>query len=689
MPRDLPLGNGSLTVAFDSNYQIRDLYWPHVGQENHALGHPFRLGVWVEGQFRWLDDSRWERDLRYAHETLVSETLVSKVTLRHPDLRLTLAVSDAVDFHENLLVRRFDITNLAHRAREVRLFFHHDFHISGNEIGDTAYYEPGRRAVLHYKGARWFLVNGAVPRGDEVPGSPGTSTPETAPELLVGVHQWACGLKEVHGFQGTWRDAEDGQLSGSAVAHGSVDSCVGFGVKIPAGKTRTIYCWLAADRDFQTVVRLNRLVRQRGPQIFLDRTAAYWHLWLARHRPDFTDLPHEVCHQYLVSLLIVRTQIDSGGAIVAANDTDISSAVRDTYSYMWPRDGALVAHALNLADYIDLPRAFFEFCAQALTREGFLLHKYNPDGTLASSWHPWYRNGRKDLPIQEDETALVLWALWGHFDRFSDVEFVKPLYRRLITPAADFLLDYRDGETGLPLPSYDLWEERHGILAWTVAATWAGLSSAANFAEAFGEKAQAKRYRQAAAEIQAGVEAHLWRPEMGCFARMVNRKPHSGWEVDGTIDASLVGLWQFGMYPPEHPKIVATMEAIYRRLWVKTNIGGVARYENDRYHQVSQDADNVPGNPWFICTLWLAEWYAVAARTTDDLKRSMALLQWAVDRALPSGVLAEQVHPISGAPLSVSPLTWSHAAFVSTVEAYLQARQRLARPQTTTDETAS
>lgn len=673
MPRDLPLGNGGLLVAFDRHYQIRDLYWPHVGQENHALGHPFRQGVWVEGQFRWLDDGRWERDLRYAHETLVSE-----VRLRHPDLQVALVVSDAVDFHENLLVRRFNITNLAEQTREVRLFFHHDFHISGNEVGDTTYYEPDRRAVFHYKGARWFLANGAVVLVEGEPGPGWVPTPDTAPGLVVGVHQWACGLKEISGLQGTWRDAEDGQLSGSAVAHGSVDSCVGFGLSIPAGQTRTVYYWLAASSDFESVVRINRMVRQRGPQTFLDRTAAFWRLWLERHRPDLKDLPHEVCHEYLTSLLIIRTQVDNGGAVIAANDTDISSNVRDTYSYMWPRDGALVAHALNLAGYIDLPRAFFQFCAQALTREGYLLHKYNPDGTLASSWHPWYRDGHKDLPIQEDETALVLWALWGHFDRFGDVEFIKPLYRRLICPAADFLLNYRDPETGLPLPSYDLWEERRGVLAWTVAATWGGLTAGANFAEAFGETEQAERYRQAAGEIKAGADAHLWRPEMNCFARMLNRAPDGRWEVDGTLDASLVGLWQFGMYPPDDPKIVATMEAIHRRLWVKTEVGGVARYENDNYHQVSQDIANVPGNPWFICTLWLAEWYAATARTEDDLQRCVALLEWAAQRALPSGVLAEQVHPYSNAPLSVSPLTWSHAAFVSTAQAYLQASQPLA-----------
>ncbi|HVC35536.1 MAG TPA: glycoside hydrolase family 15 protein, partial [Chloroflexota bacterium] len=145
MPRDLPIGNGSLLVNFDQAYQIRDLFWPHVGLENHSLGHPFRFGVWVEGQFRWLSDPGWERDLRYGHETLVTE-----VRLAHPDLALTFAFADAVDFHEDVLIRRCTITNGDGRAREVRLFFHHDFHILSHEVGDSAYYEPDRRAMIHY-----------------------------------------------------------------------------------------------------------------------------------------------------------------------------------------------------------------------------------------------------------------------------------------------------------------------------------------------------------------------------------------------------------------------------------------------------------------------------------------------------------------------------------------------------------
>jgi glucoamylase len=672
MPRNLPLGNGSLLVAFDHNYQIRDLYWPHVGQENHALGHPFRLGVWVDGQFRWIDDNRWERSLRYQPETIVTD-----VSLKHPDLNIEIHAEDAVDFHENLLVRRFDIKNFSDQESEVRLFFHHDFHIAGHEVGDTAYYEPDRRAVIHYKGPRWFLINGAVTSDASVTNPDLEPTQDTFPGMLVGLHQWACGLKEIRSLEGTWRDAEDGYLSGESVAHGSVDSTVGLSVKIPAKASRSVWYWLAIGENFEHVVTINRMVRQRGPQSFMKRATAFWRLWLSSHQPDLSELPESVATLYQRSLLLIRTQIDNGGAIIAANDTDISSSVRDTYSYMWPRDGALVANALNRAGYLDLPRAFYQFVQRALTRQGYMLHKYRPDGSLASSWHPWYRDGKKDLPIQEDETALVLWALWEHFKRFGDVYFIKPLYRSLICPMADFLVGFRDPETGLPLPSYDLWEERHGILGWTVGATYGGLRAAAQFAEAFGEIELSEKYAQAAVEIKDGAERFLWQPDVNCFARMINRKLDGSWEVDKVIDASLVGLWQFGMYLPEDSKITNTMRAIRDRLWVQTEVGGIARYENDYYHQVSQDISNVPGNPWFITTLWLAEWYAATAQTLEDLKPSLELLEWVAKHALPSGVLAEQVNPYTNDPLSVSPLTWSHAAYVASVLSYLEAAVRI------------
>ena len=661
MPRDIPIGNGSLLVNFDQAYQLRDLYWPYVGQENHTEGHPCRFGVWIDGQFTWVSDAGWSRTLGYEQDTLVTQ-----VTLYHPALALRLVCRDTVDFHENLYLRQIVVHSGAEHEREVRLFFAHDFHISGHEVGDSAYYEPERRAVFHYKGKRWFMINAAKEGSCD-------RVLRRAQDIALGVDQWAVGTKEAQGKEGTWRDAEDGQLSGNAVAQGSVDSTVALHLSVPGRGEAVGWYWIALGDDFREVTRINRAVRQRGPQTFLDRTRDYWRLWVTKEDEDF-DLPHLVCHLHRRSLLILRTQIDNGGAIVAANDFDIAHFGRDTYSYVWPRDGALVTAALVDAGYSQVPRRFFEFCHRVITDEGFLLHKYNPDGSLASSWHGWYIDGRKALPVQEDETALVLWALWRHFQRFRDVEFIKPHYRGLVIRAANWLVDYRDADTGLPLPSWDLWEERRGVLAWTVAATWAGLWAAANFADAFGERDRAETYRRAAAEMRTGTEAHLWSPEMGRFARMANKQEDGGWEVDQTVDASLFGLWYFDMFAPDDPRIVATMQAVRDRLWVKTDVGGVARYENDYYHQVSQDVENVPGNPWFICTLWLAQWYIATAQTPDDLQPALDILDWAAAHALPSGVMAEQVHPYTNAPLSVSPLTWSHATLVMAVREYLARR---------------
>jgi GH15 family glucan-1,4-alpha-glucosidase len=135
------------------------------------------------------------------------------------------------------------------------------------------------------------------------------------------------------------------------------------------------------------------------------------------------------------------------------------------------------------------------------------------------------------------------------------------------------------------------------------------------------------------------------------------------------------------MFAADDPKIVSTMEAVRERLWCQTPVGGIARYEDDYYYKVSQDIEKVPGNPWFICTMWYAQWLVARARTLTDLEGAARILEWVSASALPSGVLSEQLDPYSGVPLSVSPLTWSHATVISLVHEYVHKRtQLLAEP---------
>ena len=653
MPRNLPVGNGEMLVAFDDAYRMRDVYWPRVGMPNHTCGHPQRFGCWVDGQFAWVDDRGWTRDMRYKPDTLVTE-----VRLRHESLGIELLCNDVVDYWSPVFFRKVTVTDLFGRPRDVRFFFHHDISVQESPVGDTVNYDPGTGGLIHYKDQTYFLINGCDTR-------------------RFGIEHWATGAKRIGDAQGTWKDAEDGLLSRHAIAQGSVDSTVGLNVAVAPWGSASCWYWIAAGRDYATVRDLNEKVREKTPQRMIDRTEAYWRLWACKEPVDFAPLPERIRDLYMRSQLILRTQIDNGGAIIAANDHDITHFAGDTYSYMWPRDGALVAYALVLAGHSELSRNFFKFCANVRGKEGYFLHKYNPTGTLASSWHPWMLDGQKVLPIQQDETALVVWSLRKHFQVFRDVEFMKELYTTLVVEPAQWMLRYRDHH-GLPLPSWDLWEERRGVHLFTVASTIGALKSAAAFCHDMGAFDRAAEFNEGAERMRGAMIRHMWDPDRKRFARMATPQPDGSYKLDMTLDASGFALFAFGAMAAADPKVVSQMQQLRDRLWVKTDVGGMARYEQDYYHQVEkQNTNDVPGNPWAICTLWYAQWLIEKATNEEELREAIPYLEWTCHRAFQSGVLAEQFDPYTGQAISVSPLTWSHATVMIVVMKYLLRHARL------------
>ncbi len=660
MPRDIPVGNGNLLIAFDADYQIRDLYFPYVGQENHAGWGPCRFGVWAGDRLVWTSDDGWSRSLLY-----LADTLATDVRLEHAGLGVRLACNDVVDFHRNVYLRKIEVTNTGPERREIRLFLQQDLSLYGSKVGDTAYYDPRLEAVVHYRGARYVLA-GFCRDGED--GAP-----------RHGLDQFATGTCGFRGAEGTWRDAEDGRLSGNPISQGAVDSTVGASVTLDAGASTVLYYYLVVAQSLAELREVHAVLKARTPEAMLQRTIGFWRAWVNGPAYNFGNLPPRLQDLYKRSLLLVRTQIDNRGAVIAANDSAVLQFSRDTYSYMWPRDAALVCHALDLAGYPDITRRFYTQCDRLLTDDGYLLHKYNPDGTPASSWHPWVVDGKERLPIQEDQTALVLWALWRHFYLYRDVEYVRPLYHSLILKAADFMVDFRDPETGLPRPSYDLWEERYGVHTYTCATVYGGLTAARNFARVFGNAEQADRYDRAAAEVRAAMAEHLWSEEHGRFIRRLVPREDGGVVVDATLDASLFALFKFHAFEADDERVEKTMRAIEQDLWVRTPVGGLARYTGDTYYSPASERRGVPGNPWFVCTIWLADYYIARGETVDDLKKALPIFEWAAGHALPSGVLAEQVDPDTGRPLSVSPLTWSHGTLALTILKYLQKLEDLHR----------
>lgn len=651
MPRPLVLGNGSLLIGIDEHYAIRDLFYPQVGLHNHLSGHMIRTGVWASGKFSWLDGDGWTRLMTYERGTLLARTKLSNVALG-----VRLSIDEGVHPQNPTFVRRILVQNRTDAAMDVRLFFTHDLRIAASDIGDTAFYNPYVDAVIHYKGPHYFLFGAASPQG--------------------GLYEYATGIKDFGGLEGTWRDAEDGDLSRNAIAQGSVDSTFSVRMEVGPGETENAHYWIVCGKRLEDVVRSCESLRQNGLSESLAETARFWSAWSAHATAGMEALPDECQDLLTQSLLIMRTQIDNGGAVIAANDTDIMKTNRATYSYMWPRDGALVSGVMDRMGYQQLSRRFFQFCRAVLAPERpILMHKYGPDGSLGASWHPWVIDGRPEIPFQEDETALTVEALWGHYHRHQDLEFLDEMFEGFVAPACDFMAAYRDPKTGLPLPSWDLWEERRGVHTYTVSTLIAAMRAASRMAHAVGDARDAA-YATVAEELEHALAEHLFDDARGVFIRSLRPLRGAKLEPDATADSSLLAVALQRVFSADDPRVANTVRWIESTLRVDTSVGGVARYEGDYYFRRSE---RYPGNPWVICTLWLAQAKLLTASTPEDLREPLRWLKWTHARAATTGVLAEQYHPETGEALSVSPLTWSHAEYVMTALEYAEAARRFAQ----------
>lgn len=650
MPRSLVVGNGNLLVTLDKRGLLQDFYFPYVGMEDHTtFGHYHRIGVYDEERhvFSWLTDDHWESASSYEEETLVGVTELSS-----EQWELSITFRHFVHPTENVLCREVTVTNGSDRERHLRFFFNFDFHLYGVKANDTAYYSPKRNCLVFYKYNRYFLANAQTRDG--------------------GIAQFTTGKAEYQGLEGTWRDAEDGNLSSHPVEQGSVDGTFAVHVTVPVSGHETFSTWICAARTYDEVQKSNRDVSVLGVAEYLDYARNYWKSWVNKQEFNFTGVPENLVALFKRSLLTIRTQVDNRGAIIAANDSDIMKFNKDSYSYMWPRDGALVAKALDDAGYSELTKRFFKFCAKAQSTYGYLLHKYNPDGSLGSSWHPWLYEGRYEVPIQEDETALPIIALENYYQRCHDIEFVQQIYDQFVLKAANFLCVHRDDETGLPLPSYDLWEEQKGVFTFTCSTVYQGLLAAARLSEEVGHPEHAKRFVQAAKGVKDAMLEHLYCEREKTFVKKLSRDGSGAWVKDYQADASIAGVFLFDVLPADDERVVSTMRRIKEKLWVPTNVGGLARYGNDQYQRAERYPENIPGNPWIITTLWYAQWLLRCSKRLDDRDWSEAedLMQWVAKYSSEAGILAEQLHPFTGEPLSVAPLTWSHATFIDTVMLY-------------------
>ena len=72
--------------------------------------------------------------------------------------------------------------------------------------------------------------------------------------------------------------------------------------------------------------------------------------------------------------------------------------------------------------------------------DGYLMHKYQPDRAIGSTWHPLVHGRSKELAIQEDETAGVIFMIGEYLEASQDNALSsKTSTTPLLCPAPTFM----------------------------------------------------------------------------------------------------------------------------------------------------------------------------------------------------------------------------------------------------------
>lgn len=446
------LANGRLAIELDQFGRVSSLSFPHVGREvqNHQAVH--RIGVWVDGEFSWIDDGAWRLTMRLPQGVLVAHTV-----LKHERLGLVLECDDFVDSKVNVFGRNIHVVNLRTETRQVRLFLHQAFrlHDDGQAI-DTAQYVEASRALLHYRGRRAFAAGLRTFDGRDF-------------------DRWTVG-RFGDGLDGAWRDAEDGELAGCPHEYGMTDSVLGCSLRLAALASDRCTYWLAAGTSIKEALGLHEKTRSVGLVRSLARTTDFWHKWLS---PGFRaaqklPLPHRKA--FINSLLTLRAHVDEHGLILTDGSAG-NCRLHDAAFALWP---------LIRLGYGDEAAMFFEACRRIFETDGYFAPAYYTDGEPVATDTAW----RQDRPpMRLRDAAAVLFIFCQFATSRVGAERSRQLYQSVAAKVATFLTDNWDN------PAAD----DDAAFVWQLSR--AALEQASELAQQHDDPANAVQWRTCADDI--------------------------------------------------------------------------------------------------------------------------------------------------------------------------------------------
>jgi GH15 family glucan-1,4-alpha-glucosidase len=400
--------------------------------------------------------------------------------------------------------------------------------------------------------------------------------------------------------------------------------------------------------------------RPSSPEETLRSTLGVWRRWM-RH------FHYEGPREGLVrrsAITIKLLDYVPTGAIVAAPTSSLPEEIGGErnwdYRYAWIRDAAFSVYALRRIGMASEAAGFLGWVLDAVERHGRPKVLYDLDGENPDPERkdPELEGYRRSAPVrwgnaadgqrQHDVFGEILdcayqWASdrWAGAPQDGAPQMDEELWGRLRGLADDARREWRE-------PDHGIWEVRTAGRPFTYSAALCGvaLDRAARLAGRLDLPGDAKGWRAEAAEIRRAVLEQAWDPEQRALTA------HLG---GGGLDASVLALPLRRVVPADHPKMVATAEAITRRLGAGDGL--LYRYLPD------ESPDGLSGHEgaFLLCSFWLVDNLAGQGRLEEAHELYGALC----DRANPLGLLPEQIDPTDGAFLGNYPQAFSHIGVIS------------------------
>ena len=388
------------------------------------------------------------------------------------------------------------------------------------------------------------------------------------------------------------------------------------------------------------------------------------------------------------------------GSVVASPEMAAYDPDPD-YFFHWFRDSALVMDALALlpGEGLRLParQAFADFVAFSLSLQdldgGSLVKsagwrtavapqfqqylrtdadlaavqgaqvaadtRVNPDGTLDISH--WARP-------QYDGAALRALTLLRWLPILGDTEPARAGAEQLLR------IDLANTQSQCRNACFDIWEEEKGFHYYTLRVGAAALLQGAEWLGARGESQLAAACRRGGDEILVLLDGY-WRSSEGYYgSRVLESGSMSSKDLDfAVIFSSLHSRAGEGRHSISDPRMQATFERLTELFDAEYPLNrqrdagfapAIGRYANDKYYS---------GGPFFFSTLGAAEFCfrlaAAQGRDSEWARRGDEFLRTVRRYAPADGVFAEQFDRDTGLPCSARDLAWSHAAFLTCLDA--------------------